>query len=247
MIRTQTEREQNMSRGTEKRQEMEQREPQVRIKICGLRTPEDVAAVNAVLPEYAGFIFDPTRRRYIAPEEAENLRRALAPGIRAVGVFVNAGVEGILGALRWCRLDMVQLHGEESDVEIEALRVAAKECFPERELTIVKAFRVESEEDVRRAEHSAADRILLDHGPGGTGESFDWTLLKACRREFFLAGGLTPENAGEAIRQTAPWGVDASSSLETDGHKDPEKIRKFVAAVRQRGSLPGGCTEKECR
>lgn len=208
-------------------------EPGVRIKICGLRTAEDVAAVNAVLPEYTGFIFDPSRKRYIAPEKAEELRRALAPGIRPVGVFVNAGVEGILQALRWCRLDMVQLHGEESDAQIEALRAAAREHFPERKLTIVKAFRIESAEDVRHAERSAADRILMDHGPGGTGESFNWDLLKECRREFFLAGGLTPENVREAILRTAPWGVDASSSLETDGQKDPEKIRRFASAVRQ--------------
>lgn len=213
-------------------------EPGIRIKVCGLRTAEDVAAVNVVLPEYTGFIFDPSRKRYIAPEEAEKLRSALAPGIRPVGVFVNAGVEGILGALRCCRLDMVQLHGEESDAQIEALRAAARERFPKRKLTIVKAFRIESAEDVRRAERSAADRILLDHGPGGTGESFDWDLLKECRREFLLAGGLTPENVQEAILRTAPWGVDASSSLETDGHKDPEKIRKFAAAVRQQAGIP---------
>ena len=208
-------------------------EPGVRIKICGLRTAEDVAAVNAVLPEYTGFIFDPSRKRYIAPEKAEELRRALAPGIRPVGVFVNAGVEGILQALRWCRLDMVQLHGEESDAQIEALRAAAREHVPERKLTNVKAFRIESAEDVRHAERTAADRILMDHGPGGTGESFNWDLLKECRREFFLAGGLTPENVREAILRTAPWGVDASSSLETDGQKDPEKIRRFASAVRQ--------------
>ena len=205
----------------------------VKMKICGLRTREDAAAVNAVLPEYTGFIFDPTRKRYIAPEKAEEIRRLLDPHIRPVGVFVNAGTEGILGALRWCRLDMVQLHGDESDVEIEELRVAASEAFPDRQLTIVKAFRIDTEEDVKRAEKSSADLILLDHGAGGTGESFDWNLLRECQRDFFLAGGLTPENVGAAIDLACPWGVDASSSLETDGHKDPEKIRKFAEAVRR--------------
>lgn len=206
----------------------------VRIKICGLRTHEDAAAVNAVVPEYAGFIFDSTRKRYIAPERAEELRRELDSRIRPVGVFVNAGTEEILRTLNVCRIGMVQLHGNESDVQIEELRVAAQELYPERRLTIVKAFRVDSAEDVNRAERSAADLVLLDHGIGGTGEAFDWSLLKECRRDFFLAGGLTPENVSEAICLTHPFCVDASSSLETDGHKDRDKIRRFAAAVRNR-------------
>jgi phosphoribosylanthranilate isomerase len=206
----------------------------VKMKICGLRTREDAEAVNAVLPEYTGFIFDSTRKRYIAPEKAEEIRQLLDPSIHPIGVFVNAGTEEILGVLQQCRLDMVQLHGDESDVEIEELRVAVSEAFPERKLTIVKAFRVDSKGDVERAEKSAADLILLDHGAGGTGESFDWNLLKECRREFFLAGGLAPENVRTAIELARPWGVDASSSLETDGHKDPEKIRRFAEAVRYR-------------
>ncbi len=205
----------------------------IKIKICGLRTRADVAAVNAALPEYTGFIFDPTRKRYIEPKEAEELRKELDPRIRPVGVFVNAGTEGILGALRWCSLDMVQLHGDEGNEEIEELRAAVREDFPERELTVVKAFRIDTQEDVKRAERSAADLILLDHGAGGTGESFDWSLLKNCQREFFLAGGLTPENVGEAICLAHPFGVDASSSLETEGHKDPEKIQRFAEAVRE--------------
>ena len=102
-----------------------------------------------------------------------------------------------------------------------------------RELCIVKAFRVEGADDIRRTETSAADEILLDHGAGGTGERFDWTLLQHCRRRFFLAGGLTPDNVEEAIRVAQPYAVDASSSLESDGRKDPEKIRRFVAAVRR--------------
>lgn len=233
----------------------------VRIKLCGLRTREDVDAVNAVLPEYTGFIFDPTRKRYIAPEQAEELRRRLDPRIRPVGVFVNAGVSEILGVLERCRLDAVQLHGRETEADILALREAAAEMFskqesreataqrlphpepentaekpaPERRLFIIKAFRIDSSEDVRRAEASPADMILLDHGPGGTGEVFDWSLLAGCRRPFMLAGGLTPDNVQAAIACCSPWGVDASSSLETDGRKDPEKIRRFVQSVRGLG------------
>ncbi len=204
----------------------------VRIKICGLRTPADVRAVNAVLPDYAGFIFVPGRKRYITPETAEELRQQLDPRIRPVGVFVNAGTETILQVLQHCPIDMVQLHGEETEEEIRALR-AAYRSFGRGELFIVQAFRVETEADIRRAEESGADEILLDHGAGGTGECFDWRILKDCRRRFFLAGGLTPENVADAIEAARPYGVDASSSLETDGHKDAGKIKKFTAAVRR--------------
>lgn len=235
-------------------------ETQVKIKICGLRTPADVAAVNAALPEYAGFIFVPMRRRYVAPAQAAILCQQLDPRIRPVGVFVDARVEEIVEALEHCPLDMVQLHGAEDNDYIAMLRAAYRDRFAvvirepavdnasagkpgpgpgpagtsrwRRELCIVKAFRVEGADDIRRAEASAADEILLDHGAGGTGECFDWTLLQHCRRRFFLAGGLTPNNVEEAITRTQPYAVDVSSSLETDGRKDPEKIRRFVAAVR---------------
>lgn len=210
-------------------------ETQVKIKICGLRTPADVAAVNAALPEYAGFIFVPMRRRYVAPAQAAILCQQLDPRIRPVGVFVDARIEEIVEALEHCPLDMVQLHGAEDNDYIAMLRAAYRDRFAveSRELCIVKAFRVEGADDIRRAEASAADEILLDHGAGGTGERFDWTLLQHCRRRFFLAGGLTPDNVEEAIRVAQPYAVDASSSMESDGRKDPEKIRRFVAAVRR--------------
>lgn len=210
-------------------------ETQAKIKICGLRTPADVAAVNAALPEYAGFIFVPMRRRYVAPAQAAILCQQLDPRIRPVGVFVDARIEEIVEALEHCPLDMVQLHGAEDNDYIAMLRAAYRSRFAveSRELCIVKAFRVEGADDIRRAEASAADEILLDHGAGGTGERFDWTLLQHCRRRFFLAGGLTPDNVEEAITRTQPYAVDVSSSLESDGRKDPEKIRRFVAAVRR--------------
>ena len=104
-------------------------ETQVKIKICGLRTPADVAAVNAALPEYAGFIFVPMRRRYVAPAQAGILCQQLDPRIRPVGVFVDARVEEILEALEHCPLDMVQLHGAEDNDYIAMLRVAYRDRF----------------------------------------------------------------------------------------------------------------------
>jgi phosphoribosylanthranilate isomerase len=95
----------------------------------------------------------------------------------------------------------------------------------------LQAFRVSSAEDLAAVETSDADLVLLDSG-GGSGETFDWTLIRHIRRPYFLAGGLTPANVGDALAQLHPYGVDASSSLETDGWKDPEKMAAFVQAVR---------------
>ena len=197
-----------------------------RIKICGLRRKEDISYVNEVLPDFAGFIFDPSRRRYIDPETAAVLRPQLADSIRAVGVFVNAAPEEILRIAETVRLDLIQLHGNEDDTYIRNLR---KQTF----LPIIKAIRVRTEEDTAQAAASSADLILLDNGAGGTGTRFNWELAQKVSRNFLLAGGISAENAADAIRLCHPWGLDASSSLETEGMKDPEKIRNFMEAVRQ--------------
>ena len=197
-----------------------------RIKICGLRRKEDISYVNEVLPDFAGFIFDPSRRRYIDPETAAVLRPQLADSIRAVGVFVNAAPEEILRIAETVRLDLIQLHGSEDDTYIRNLR---KQTF----LPIIKAIRVQTEEDTEQAAASSADLILLDNGAGGTGLRFNWELAQKVSRDFLLAGGISAENAADAIRLCHPWGLDASSSLETEGMKDPEKIRSFMEAVRQ--------------
>ena len=197
-----------------------------RIKICGLRRKEDISYVNEVLPDFAGFIFDPSRRRYIDPETAAVLRPQLADSIRAVGVFVNAAPEEILRIAETVRLDLIQLHGSEDDTYIRNLR---KQTF----LPIIKAIRVQTEEDSEQAAASSADLILLDNGAGGTGLRFNWELAQKVSRDFLLAGGISAENAADAIRLCHPWGLDASSSLETEGMKDPEKIRNFMEAVRQ--------------
>lgn len=207
------------------------REPiPVRIKICGMRTGADIDAVNAVRPDFAGFIFDPTRRRYIDPEKARELMDHLDPFTEPVGVFVNAKEEDIDSVIEKARLRTVQLHGQESNAYMDALR----KRHPY--IKIIKAYEIRTKENLEEAEKSHADLVLLDHGKGGTGEAFDWSLLQDAARPFILAGGLTPDNVAEAIRAIHPAGIDASSSLETDGHKDPEKIRRFVEAARAAGN-----------
>ena len=196
------------------------------IKICGLYRKVDIDYVNQAMPDYAGFILDfPKSHRNLTPPEAAALRCALAPGIRAVGVFVDRSVEDVLAAAKTVGLDVIQLHGHEDDAFIAALR-------EKTDLAIWKAFKIRSAADLEAARRSAADEVLLDNGYG-TGAAFDWSLAADFDRPFLLAGGLTPENIPEAIRTMHPKLVDISSGVETEKTKDREKILAAVRAARQ--------------
>ena len=196
-----------------------------KIKLCGLTRPCDIEYVNELLPEYIGFVFAPKSRRYISPEKAEVLREHLDDRITPVGVFADEKIEIIADLIKRKIIDIVQLHGNESEKYITGLRRVI-DC------PVIKAFRIESEADIVSANNSSADYILLDSG-GGTGKVFDHLLLKDIARPYFLAGGLTPENVETAVKQLKSFAVDVSSSLETDGFKDKIKMTAFVNAVRK--------------
>lgn len=201
-----------------------------RIKCCGMFREEDITAVNEAKPDYCGFIVDfPRSHRNVSPARAAELSSLLDPSIVAVGVFVDEEPEAIASLVRASSIAAVQLHGHEDDAYVERLRALLPAGTP-----LVQAFRVRTAEDVRLAEASSADLILLDNGQG-SGQSFDWSLVRQVSRPFVLAGGLTPNNVAEAIAAVHPWAVDLSSGLETDGRKDPEKIKAAVAAVRRCG------------
>ena len=157
-------------------------EEQTRIKICGLTRLEDIDAVNELKPEYVGFVFAKSRRQ-ITKEHAVTLRRYLDPEIQAVGVFVNELPAIVAGYLEEGVIDLAQLHGNESEEYIHSLRFRTGG-------ELIKAFSIKTREDVEKAKKSSADYILLDHGKGGTGESFDWSLIRNMDRPYFLAGGL---------------------------------------------------------
>ena len=202
----------------------------MKIKLCGLTRPCDIETVNELQPDYIGFVFAKKSRRYVSPEKAEELKAMLAPGIQAVGVFVNEEPERIVSLLEAGTIDVAQLHGQEGEREIRRLR----------ELTdhpLIQAFRIDTEQDVERANASTADYVLLDSGAGGTGTVFDWDLLQAIRRPYFLAGGLDTENLGTVKAKLNPYGIDVSSGIETDGYKDKEKMTAFVAAARKEDTL----------
>ena len=198
-----------------------------RIKLCGLSRLQDIETANTLLPEYVGFVFAPKSRRYVTRQHAAELKKHLAPGIRAAGVFVDEPPENVAKIVKRGVIDLVQLHGSEDEAYLRRLR----------ELTavpIIQAFRIRSGKDLPAAERSTADYVLLDAG-AGDGKVFDWSLLENFRRPYFLAGGLDPDNAGQAVRTLHPFTVDVSSGIETGGVKDPEKMKAFVSAVRETG------------
>ena len=197
-----------------------------KIKICGLYREADIDYVNEAGPDYAGFILDfPRSHRNLTPEAAAALRRNLAPGIRAVGVFVDRPLETVAAAAETVGLDVIQLHGHEDDAYIAALREKTG-------LPVWKAFKIRTAADLKAAARSGADAVLLDNGYG-TGEAFDWSLAEGFARPFLLAGGLTPENIPAAVKAMRPALVDISSGVETNQIKDREKILAAVRAARE--------------
>lgn len=198
-----------------------------KIKLCGLKRPCDIEYVNELMPDFIGFVFAPKSHRYVTFDDAKALRKKLNEGITPVGVFVNELIENIEYLVKQNIIGMVQLHGSEDNEYIKNLRNKVN-C------PIIQAFRIETKQDIIKAEKSEADYIMLDSG-GGTGETFNHSLIRNLNRPFFLAGGLESENVCEAISKYKPYAVDASSSLETDGLKDKDKMAAFVKAVRNGG------------
>lgn len=196
-----------------------------KIKLCGLSRPEDIMTVNLWRPDYVGFVFYKKSKRYVSFGEAKALKEQLLPGIQTVGVFVDEAPDIIAGLLEEGMIDAAQLHGHEDFQYLHTLRELT--CKP-----LIQAIQIRSEKDLYKAADSTADFLLLDSG-AGTGQTFNWNLLKNIHQDFFLAGGLDAQNVADAICQVHPYGVDVSSGIETNGKKDKEKIAAFVAAVRK--------------
>jgi phosphoribosylanthranilate isomerase len=202
------------------------------VKICGLTSVEDARAAVEAGADAVGFVFWPQSPRAVDVALARAIGDTLPPSVVRVGVFVDASAEAMARVADEARLDLLQLHGDETPDAVGSL------CRP-----AWKALRVGPDftaRDARRWSGRVAG-LLLDTrtgaGPGGTGESFDWSLAAKARESagfLMLAGGLTPENVERAITVAAPDGVDVSSGVErAPGRKDAEKVRAFVAAVRR--------------
>lgn len=199
-----------------------------KIKICGLFRDCDIDYVNEAMPDFIGFVFAKSRRQ-VSEEWAETMRSRLRSEITPVGVFVNQPLAKVARLLDANIIAMAQLHGDENETYIQQLKTLTKK-------PIIKSVRVLSQQDIEGAQHTAADFLLLDNGTGGTGESFDWSLVSQAKKQtqkpFFLAGGLKTDNLEQAILATSPYAVDVSSGVETDGMKDRGKILEIVRRMR---------------
>ena len=194
------------------------------VKICGMRRPEDIRYANRLRPEMIGFVFWRPSKRYVSPDEAAKLRSILDDGITPVGVFVDEDPRVVADIANQGTIDRIQLHGAEDEEYIHGLRKLT-------DAPIIKTFCVRSEEDLVKASESSADMVLLDNGKG-TGQTFDWTLMRDLGRDFILSGGLSESNVGDAVRRFHPFAVDVSSAVETDGFKDRSKMERFIDAFR---------------
>ena len=195
-----------------------------KFKICGLMKPEDICYVNEAKPDYIGFILSPGFRRSISRELAAEMKKNLSEDILATGVFVDEEIPYILSFAENGIIDQIQLHGSETDEYISELK-------KKTELPVIKAFKAGTvtEEELKT---NPADMYIIDSGKG-TGKTFDWSLVPRIYKPWLLAGGITAENAEDAIKRLKPTGLDLSSSVETDGYKDREKIIEITNIVRK--------------
>lgn len=203
----------------------------MRIKFCGIRRLEDVAAVNLCQPDYMGMILSGGFRRSISQEQAQRLVQEKSDAIAAVGVFVNESSETICRMAEQLHLQVIQLHGNESAEQIQTLQQKIG-------LPVWKALRIGTLEELEAAGTNPADCLILEGktgaGIGGTGVCADWELLArhSWNRSFFLAGGLQPENVLEAIATVSPTGVDFSSGIEEDGVKSLRRMKQLMTLIR---------------
>ncbi len=195
-----------------------------KIKICGLSKICHIDYVNEAKPDYIGFVFAKSKRQ-VSLENAWILRQALNKDIKAVGVFVNEPLENIVNILKKQIIEVVQLHGNENEIFIENLKSII-------DVPVIKSVKVEKSLDIKKAQESSADFVLLDSGAGGTGQCFDWNLIEKVSKPFFLAGGINAANVERGIKILNPYGIDVSSGVEQDGNKNREKILEFVRRVR---------------
>lgn len=212
-----------------------------KIKLCGMMKPCDIEYANRVKPDLVGFIFANTRRK-ISAAQAKQFREALDAEIPAVGVFVNEDISVITSLVQNGCIDMIQLHGEEDADYIRRLREVC-------DVPVIKAVKVQTVEQIRQAAGLPVDYLLLDtyrEGVlGGTGEAFDWELLREAKaaagdaaegelfgKPYFLAGGLHAGNLREAAA-LGSYGLDVSSGIETDGSKDFTKMVEVMELVRK--------------
>ncbi len=200
----------------------------VKVKICGITNYEDAAAALDMGADMLGFNFYPKSPRFIHPEKAREIISKLPGFIDIAGVFVNESMEKIQETKNMCQLDWVQLHGDETPDFCQQ--------FLSHNVKVMKAIRVKEQSDIQQAEYYFTDAILLDafdpEKYGGTGLSFDWNIIGHIGKRIFLAGGINPDNAADAV-ELGVYGIDICSGIEAEpGKKDHKKMKKLFENIR---------------
>lgn len=206
----------------------------IKVKICGLSTPETITAAIEAGTDFVGLVFYPPSPRHVDIDVAKYLASFIPPNVKKVGLFVDPTNQELEQILNNVQLDCVQLHGDETPERTQEIKDFSK-CI------LIKAIPVEDSRDIEKSKkyQNIADWILFDKRgdilPGGNGKTFDWSILKEYDRHtpFMLAGGLTPENVSDAIEMISPDAVDVSSGVEDmTGVKNSDKIRSFLLSAK---------------
>jgi phosphoribosylanthranilate isomerase len=212
---------------------MDHRDKAARVKVCGITRVEDALAAVRAGVDALGFVFHPSSPRYITPEKADGIIRALPPFVITVGIFVNLNREEVKKIAAKSGIQVIQLHGNEDP----------EQCMGYNR-PVIKAFRFSASERLPEFVEYQVSGLLIDSASrgqwGGTGIPFDWELLSRClgclgeniRHRLVIAGGLDPQNVGEALRLVKPYAVDVSSGVESEpGKKNEKMIKEFMHAV----------------
>ena len=205
----------------------------VKIKICGMRRSEDIEMANRYKPDYIGFVFADSPRK-VSYDQAKELSGLLSEDIVSVGVFVNEHMKLIVDLFKDGIIEMAQLHGDEDEKYIRNLKDKSIEETG-KQIPVINAIEIKDgadyNDELLKWRDSASDYFILDSGKG-SGKTFDWSLIdkesEFFKNSIFLAGGLNSENLALAIEEFNPFAVDLSSSVETDGFKDEEKIKEII-------------------
>ena len=208
----------------------------VKVKICGMRRVEDIEMANKYNPDYIGFVFAESPRK-VSYEQAKELSCLLSDEIVPVGVFVNEHMKLIVDLFKEGIIEIAQLHGDEDEKYIKDLKDKSIEETG-KEIPVINAIEIKDDTDfndtVLKWRDSLSDYFILDSGKG-SGKTFNWDLIdkdsEFFKNSIFLAGGLNSENLTSAIEEFNPFAVDLSSSVETDGFKDEEKIKEIIEIV----------------
>ena len=198
----------------------------VKVKICGITNYEDAAHAVILGADYIGFNFYELSPRHVDESEVKRFIGRLPKNVKKVGVFANQNFNTVKKIVRNLDLDLIQLHGDETQDYCSKLKGETKK-------QIIKAFRIKGKGDIEKIKGYDADYLMFDANKegmfGGTGRTFDWKIVKAINKPFFLSGGLNPKNVKEAIRTAKPYAVDAASGIEINPRKkDYRKMKEFI-------------------